>query len=111
MSPNYPAYYPPNTWTSTLLRAPEGIRVRLNVTSVRLADSAEDECYDSLTVYDGADSATSERLLRLCSTEASFTVLESSTNALLVVFSSDYAVQAAGFQATYSFLTGEGAFA
>ncbi|XP_022080373.1 uncharacterized protein LOC110973682 [Acanthaster planci] len=106
-SPKYPFDYPPNTHCTTLLQAPEGIKIQLNVTTVLLETSPEGSCYDSLTVYDGPD-ANSPELVKFCTNQPNTFFFEqtSSSNFLFLEFKSDYVIQNSGFKANYTFLTG-----
>ena len=106
-SPNYPSNYDANTDCTTLILAPEGISIHLNVTSIILQDSYEGSCSDSLTIYDGPDS-NSPMLAKYCRKhdESYFYEVMSSSNSLFIDFQSDYVVQSSGFKASYKFMTG-----
>ncbi|XP_038068326.1 uncharacterized protein LOC119737788 [Patiria miniata] len=107
-SPKYPSNYPANAQCGTLLQAPEGIKIHLNITTLLLeAPNKEGDCFDSLTVYNGPDSSSPE-LVKFCDSQAEDKVFEttSASNSFYLEFKSDYSSQKAGFKASYKFLTG-----
>ena len=105
-SPNYPNNYPNNSACYTLIEAPEGSVVSLNIIHFSLESDGVQEgiCesdYDTLTLYDGQDDFA-PLLGKYCGTliPGSF---ESSGRYLYVVFRSDQRVEFPGYRAHVSF--------
>ncbi|XP_019627287.1 PREDICTED: trypsin-like [Branchiostoma belcheri] len=98
-SPGHPNNYPINTQCSWRITVPEGKLVRISFLTFDLEDSSG--CgYDSLVVHDG-DSALDYRLLSTCGSNVPRSTV-SSTNTVLVVFTSDGSITKAGFSAVFS---------
>ena len=105
-SPNYPNNYPNNFICHTLIYAPQGRMVRLNITHFDLEPDGKEEgrClhyYDTLRVYDGNDQF-SPLLGEFCGSRAPER-FQSSDRYLYVVFKSDLSIAMSGFQAFISF--------
>ena len=105
-SPNYPNNYPNNSRCYTLIQAPEGNVVFLNITHFALESDGDQQgvCkndYDSLSLYDGQDDSA-PLLGKYCGSliPESF---ESSGRYLYAVFRSDQRTEFSGYSAQISF--------
>ena len=81
----------------------------LNITQFQMEAGRHDgDCsYDSLAVYGGPDT-TSPRLVSMCDTHTSPTVVTGTGNRMLVIFQSDTSRSMRGFRATYTTEAGLG---
>ncbi|XP_066282112.1 serine protease 1-like [Branchiostoma lanceolatum] len=97
-SPGYPGNYPVDTQCSWRITVPEGKLVRISFLTFDLEDGSG--CgYDSLVIHDG-DNTLDYRLLSACGNNIPRTTV-SSTNIVLVVFTSDGSITKAGFSAGF----------
>ncbi|KAJ8022333.1 Tolloid-like protein 2 [Holothuria leucospilota] len=100
-SPGFPNWYEANLLCTFRAIAFNRNVIKVSFTSFML--QAEDVCgFDSLSVYDG-NSRTDSLLAKLCGTNLPYPVY-STTNEMLVVFSSDGSVERNGFEANFTFI-------
>ena len=105
-SPNYPANYPNGVICHTLIEAPKGLVVWLNIVNFSLQSDGSEQgiCtndYDTLTFYDGPNESA-PFLGEYCGSlipEA----FQSSGRHLLVVFKSNHNTTDTGYETTISF--------
>ncbi|XP_032222850.1 uncharacterized protein LOC116604499 [Nematostella vectensis] len=98
-SPGYPRQYPVNTMCKWLIFVPTGYSVRLQLTVLDL--EPDPTCrFDYLLVLDGP-SVSSPELGRFCGKLADTGNVESSSNAMSVIFNSDLSDTRIGFRAYY----------
>ena len=105
-SPNYPANYPNGVICDTLIEAPEGLVVWLDIVNFSLQSDGNEQgvCtndQDTLKVYDGSHESA-PFLGEYCGTliPESF---QSSGRHLFVVFKSNHNITESGYEATVSF--------
>ncbi|RUS76202.1 hypothetical protein EGW08_016046, partial [Elysia chlorotica] len=103
-SPNYPMYYPMNSYCTYKLTAPKEQHVILEVTD----SSLEHDCSDRVKVYDGHDQTMENYLGRWCGDEQPR--YQSKGNKLLLVFSADDEYNSGGFQAKFHAASEENSF-
>ena len=108
MTPFYPENYPNNVTCRTLLSAPDGYRVYLDITDF-LLEPDQPGCtsdFDTLTVYDADFADPMNRLGTFCGTVVDDYFI-STGSSLYVVFKSDISVTSKGFMANFYFLPGK----
>ncbi|XP_063412764.1 fibropellin-3-like [Mytilus trossulus] len=94
-SPGYPNYYTNNLRYKYSIRVQPGHNITLTVSRVDT-----EECCDHVRVYDGSTMSSSLLLKRSGSISSSIRV-QSTSNYMLVVFTSDHSNTGRGFKATY----------
>ena len=102
-SPSYPLDYPLDVNCTTIIKAPEGFTVVLEILDFSI-ESDGDTCvndYDTFSVHDGEDD--SAPLLGKYCGELIPEMIMSSGEYLYVVFKSDGSTNARGYQATFQF--------
>ena len=93
-TPNYPEMYPNSQNCIWILRAPLGMRLKLNSFNYKIED--HDTCnWDYLKIYDGE--TENNEIAKLCG-EGEQQNFESDGNALRLHFHSDSFVQGKGFE-------------
>ncbi|KAG8449738.1 hypothetical protein GDO86_016398 [Hymenochirus boettgeri] len=98
-SPGYPTAYPSNANCTWSIMAPVGFKIVLTILSIEVELSSSCR-YDSLTIYDGTNTAAT--VLRRACGSLVFGNQVSTGRYMLVVFSSDASGQAKGFQVLYT---------
>ncbi|XP_046729418.1 adhesion G-protein coupled receptor G6 isoform X3 [Silurus meridionalis] len=93
-SPCYPSDYPASLTCKWTLQAPAGFVLQLTFLDFEL-EEAQGCIYDSVVVDTGASN------VRFCGLTANRLTLNSSTNVMLVSFSSDFSIQKKGFSISY----------
>ncbi|KAM9495850.1 adhesion G-protein coupled receptor G6 isoform 1-T1 [Clarias gariepinus] len=93
-SPCYPSDYPASQTCMWTLQAPAGFVLQLTFLDFEL-EEAQGCVYDSITVNTGTSS------MKFCGLTANGLTLNSSTNAMVVSFHSDFSVQKKGFSISY----------
>lgn len=93
-SPCFPSDYPPSTACKWTLQAPAGFVLQLTFLDFEL-EEARGCIYDSVVVNTGAS------IVKFCGLTAHGLTLNSSTNHMVVSFSSDFSVQKRGFSISY----------
>ncbi|NWR76383.1 CUZD1 protein, partial [Centropus unirufus] len=97
-TPNYPAAYPPFTYCVWHIRTPENTRITLQFKDLFL--ELDQNCrFDFTAVYNGLTTNTS-LIGKVCGLAQP--TFDSSSNAMTVVLSTDYANSYRGFSARYS---------
>ncbi|XP_028815099.1 cubilin [Denticeps clupeoides] len=99
-SPNYPNLYPHGRTCRWHITVPQGRRVTLTITDLRLQDHGACS-YDYVEIFNGVQSSA-PRLERLCGNVPSGMQVKSSGNTMAVVFRTDASVSSGGFSADYS---------
>ncbi|BFZ13814.1 hypothetical protein BsWGS_16853 [Bradybaena similaris] len=95
MSPNYPLYYPINSYCEYKLSAPEGYFIRFEVLHSRM----ENDCSDNVRVYSGLKQMYEKYLGRWCGDEKP--KYKSEGREMLIVFSADDEFNSGGFHARF----------
>ncbi|CAG5127341.1 unnamed protein product, partial [Candidula unifasciata] len=94
-SPNYPFYYPFNSYCEFKLLAPEGHFIRFEVMDSKI----EDDCSDTVRVYSGLEKKYEKYLGRWCGDEKP--KYKSEGREMLIVFSADDNLNSGGFHARF----------
>ncbi|CAL1545443.1 unnamed protein product [Lymnaea stagnalis] len=94
-SPNYPLYYPINSYCEYKIKAPKGHAVHLEVTHSKM----EHDCSDTVQVYEGLEKKLDKYLGRWCGDEKP--KYRSSGNEVLIAFSADNEFNSGGFNVTF----------
>ncbi|GFR93253.1 POU domain protein, partial [Elysia marginata] len=94
-SPNYPMYYPMNSYCIYKLEAPEEHYIVLEVTD----SSLENDCSDNVKLYNGHQQTYENYIGRWCGDETP--KFKSKGNKLLVVFTADKEYNSGGFEAKF----------
>jgi len=77
------------------------VLLRFDAFSLEAAESDDDSCFDSVRVFDSATESSSDVIGTYCGSQTP-PIVTSSGNSLIIVFSSDGSVGAAGFLASYT---------
>ncbi|XP_071943824.1 uncharacterized protein [Antedon mediterranea] len=112
-SPKYPDNYPNGATCRTLIEAPEGMTIQLQINDFNLEKDGDvigvcESDFDTLSIYDGKDDNTEdmEWYGEYCGNMINKTFI-SSSNYTYLVFKSDSSATEKGFKATFTFLTDE----
>ncbi|CAG2228482.1 CUBN [Mytilus edulis] len=95
-SPNYPHPYTNNLYCTYLIRVQSGQRINLAFTSIITEDK-----YDYLQVFDGSR-VSDRRLLNFSGSIDNASIIQSTGNVILVLFTTDGSITKRGFTATYT---------
>ncbi|XP_060580779.1 deleted in malignant brain tumors 1 protein-like [Ruditapes philippinarum] len=103
-SPQYGSAYPSNTLCIWYISAPEDYAVEANFDDETFAIETHTYCsYDYVIIYDG--NTTSDSILsKFCGSVSPSSIYRSSGQQMMIIFSSDYSLQYAGFRLR-SFIT------
>ncbi|CAG2243611.1 CUBN [Mytilus edulis] len=95
-SPNYPHPYTNYLYCTYLIRVQSGQRINLAFTSIITEDK-----YDYLQVFDGSR-VSDRRLLNFSGSIDNASIIQSTGNVILVLFTTDGSITERGFTATYT---------
>ncbi|XP_059172132.1 cubilin-like [Physella acuta] len=94
-SPNYPLYYPINSYCEYKIHAPDGHFIKLEVSHSKM----ESDCSDTVQVYNGLEKKMDKYIGRWCGDDRP--KYRSTGSDMLVVFNADMEFNSGGFNATF----------